>query len=187
MARLVPTGLTEPAPAVVSSALAAPPMIEVTVPRTTVRALMRVITRSERFQATADARAHLQASGFPIDATAGVSLGASEQWLYELALRTLAAALRDPEDSSEPLASIEEWRECDDDQIDAMWEQYESHRAKVDPLGANVSLTTDDVAQITAAAKKGDASLLMAFGLRRLALYVTTTACPPASSTTPES
>jgi hypothetical protein len=179
-----PKTLDEQAAAeLVERKLAAPVFVDVVVPRTNVAGRMRLVTRAERLQAHADTRRFLEKQGFPIDASAASSLGAHEQWQYELGLRLLAAAVRHPEDAELPLASVDEWRECDDDQIDALYTRLEDLRAEHDPLGAG-ELTREDVTAIIAAAKKKDAAVLMSFGSRKLALFAITSVEPLASSTT---
>lgn len=174
------------ADAVVGRALSAPLYVTITFPRTTTKAKLRLVSRKERFEAMAEARTFLQDAGFPVDAAAVSALAGMEAWNYESGVRLLQRALRNYEDPTLELATVEDLRECDDDQLDAIWDLYERHKAEVDPLAAG-TLTEKDVAEISAAAKKADASLLQSFGSRRLALYVTTLASPPASSPTSES
>jgi hypothetical protein len=183
--------LPAPGPAsaadIVDRALAAPTFVDVTVPRTTVRGKMRLVTRAERFAAVADARRALEAAGMPVDASAVTALGAHEQWHYELGARLLAVAVRDPEATDRQLASVDDWRKCDDDQLDALWNRYQDLEAELDPLGLGAPLAAEDEAAIAAAAKKKDAAMLMSFGSRKLASYLLTSDDPPAISATPPS
>lgn len=186
MTSLRPTMHSSPAARaseLVERTLAAPAFVDVVVPRTSVAGKMRLVTRAERFEATAEARKALEAAGFPVDVSAAAALGANEQWHNELGVRLLAIAVRDPANTDRALASLEEWRECDDDQLDAMWVRYQDLAAEFDPLGAG-TLTEADAAAIASAAKKKDAGLLMSYGSRKLALYAISSAAPPASSET---
>lgn len=182
-----PSTSEERAEELVERVLGRPAYIDIVVPRTTVRAKMRLPKRSERFQANADARRALADGGFPIDASAAAALGAGEQWHYELGARLLAVCVRDPQDpDGQPLATLEEWRECDDDQLDALWERFQDLEAELNPMDAG-TLSPADAIAIEAAAKKKDAGSLMSFGSRRLALFAITSTSQPASSTTSES
>ena len=125
----------------------------------------------------AEARAALEAMG-----CRGVDLGVYREWHEELATRTLAVAVREPADVSRPLAPLTEWEECDDEQIAALWKQYQDLEECLDPLGADHAVLTDaDVAAMRDASKKKDVDLLMSFGSRRLAAFVTSTAAPPST------
>lgn len=189
MGRLTPTmpsplrTAEDRADELVAQTLGASPHIDIVIPRTQVAGKMRLPKRSERFEATSAARQALKEAGFPIDATAATALGAQEQWHYELGVRLLAVAVRDPNDVSRPLASVEEWRECDDDQLDATWERFEDLQAQLDPMEAG-TLSQADAIAIAAASKKKDVVLLMSFGSRKLALFATTSESLPANSTT---
>ena len=160
--------------------------VDITVPRTDVRGKMRLCSRAEELEANADARAAMVEAGYPVNAEAHTALGGTQQWLVEVAVRMLAVAVRDPSNTDLALASLDEWRDCDDQQILALWSRYQDLANELDPLGAG-TLTDDQLAQLTAAAKKKDVDLLMACGSRSLALYVTTLVAPPASSATPTS
>lgn len=160
--------------------------VDVTIPRTSVRGKMRLLSRGEEFDAKADARRHMMDAGYPVDTGAHSALGATEQWLVEVAVRMLQQAVRDPADVTRALASIDEWRECDDQQILALWARYQDLEQELDPIGST-ALTDEVLAHVEAAAKKKDPDLLMACGSRTLALYVITTASRPASSETPTS
>jgi hypothetical protein len=162
--------------------------IDVVIPRTQITAKMRLCSRREISEARAEARRALQAEGFPVDASAVAALGAGEEWQYELAVRTLAVAIRNPKKTELALASLDDWRECDDDQIAALMKTYDDFAARIDPLGENApGLTEPEVHALIAAAKKKDADTLMSFGSRKLASFILTSAFPPASSPTPTS
>lgn len=148
--------------------------VDVTIPRTTVRGRMRLISRGEKFAATAEVRRELAAAGFPVDGTAFSSLGASDQYQYELAAHVLAIAVRDPANTDRALAPLDDWRACDDDQIAALWREYQDLEARLDPIGSElVALTEAEQAAFVAAAKKKDAETLISFGSRKLARFVT--------------
>jgi hypothetical protein len=154
---------------------------DVTVPRTTANGRMRLLSRGETRSVRAEARAALDAMG-----CRGADLAVYREWHEELATRTLAVAVRDPADVSRPLAPLVDWEECEDDQIAALWKQYQDLEERLDPLGAEHAVLSDaEVAAMRDAAKKGDADLLMSYGSRRLALYAASTAVPPPTSPTP--
>lgn len=160
--------------------------IDVTIPRTDVKAKMRLCSRSEEFEAKAEARTFLAENGFPIDHHAHSALGAGEEWVLELATRMLARAVRDPASPQLALAALEDWRACDDQQILALWVKYQDLASRLDPVGAE-TITVEQLRELDAAAKKKDLDLLMQFGSRLLALYATTLASPPTASETPTS
>jgi hypothetical protein len=150
---------------------------DVIVPRTAARGRMRLLSRGENRTVRAEARAALEAMG-----CRGADLGVYREWHEELATRTLAVAVRDPADVARPLAPLAEWEECEDDQIAALWKQYQDLEERLDPLGADhVVLSDADVAAMRDASKKKDIDLLMSFGSRRLAVFATTTAAPPST------
>lgn len=172
----------------VADGLGARVHIDVTIPRTSIRGRMRLLGRAETFAVTAEARQALAAGGFPVDATAATALGANENWQYELIARTLAIAVRNPRDEARALASVDDWRDCDDDQLAALYQEYKDHATRIDPLGAGAAqLTEEQVVFLRAAAKKKDSDLLISFGSRRLASFICISDDPPASSATPTS
>jgi hypothetical protein len=147
----------------------------VTVPRTQVTGAMRLLSRRENAQVRAEVRQVLEALGLTGHAAEGFT-----EWHQELAVRTLATAVRSPADHGAPLAPLADWLECDDDQINALWERYQDQEAELDPLGANGPPLSDaDIAQIQDAAKKKAAEVLMSFGSRKLALALISTADLP--------
>lgn len=158
---------------------------DIVIPRTGIRAKLRLCSRSEISEARAEARRALEANGFPVDASAVTALGAGDEWTYELAIRVLAVAVRDPSNVGLALASLEDWRECDDSQIAALGKMYEDLEAELDPLGDNSApLTEADHAAIVNAAKKKERAVLMSFGSRKLSAFLLTSADQPASSPT---
>ncbi|MGN6103734.1 MAG: hypothetical protein ACTHU0_01390 [Kofleriaceae bacterium] len=166
------------------------PSIDIVVPRTRTRARMRLLSRGELHHAKAQARRALQDSGFPTDGTAVTSLGAWDEWQYELAVQMFAVAVREPDPTVDrALCSIDEWREeCDDDQIAALNRQYQDLAARHDPLGEGAAALTSELEiALLAAAKKKDADLLMSYGSRALATFIITSVDQPASSPTPTS
>jgi hypothetical protein len=160
--------------------------VDVTIPRTTIKGRLRLCSRKEEFAAKAEARAAMLEAGYPVNAEAHTALGATEQWLAEVMVRMLAIAVRMPGDEGRPLASLEDWQECDDQQLMGLWSIYQDQEHALDPLGVD-TLTDAELAALIAAAKKKDADSLMAFGSHRLALFAITSASPPASSETPTS
>lgn len=158
--------------------------VDVSIPRTELRGRMRLVSRSELFTIQAETRRTMQDAGFPVDGTAITALGALEQWQYEIGARTLALAVREL-GTDRALASIEEWRECDDDQIAALYQEYQDLAARIDPLGDGGSISELELAQLVEAAKKKDRATLISFGSRKLASFILTSADQPASSPIP--
>lgn len=148
----------------------------VTVPRTSVQGVMRLLSRREEKSVRAECRAEMRALGIE-----GISVEGFTEWHEERALRTVAIAVRNPANRDQPLATLEEWSECDDDQIQALWDLYQDQRAELDPLGASFELTEEDLAAITAAAKKKDVVLLTSYGSQKLARALSGLAAPPPS------
>lgn len=137
---------------------------------------MRLLSRRETAEVRGAARASLA------ELAVGPALEGFREWHEELAVRTLAVAVRRPSDTSQPLAALDEWQECDDEQIGAMWEWYQDLEAELDPLGAaTAALSSADVDAMMAAAKKKAAALLMSYGSRKLAAFATILAGLPSS------
>lgn len=147
------------------------------VPRTKYRGKMRVVSRNETFALKAAARKFFEAEGMPLDNHAAFG---AEEWTNEIALRMLAVAVRNPRDPSMPLASLDEWRELDDDQVDKLWTDYRDFAERVDPVGQR-ELTDQEFEAIDRDAKKKRLDLTMLFGSRRLALYAMRLAARPTS------
>lgn len=152
---------------------------EVTVPRTAIPAKMRLLSRTEAKAVRSASRSAVAQLGL---VAAGPEVESLTEWREERALRTVAVAMRDPANPERPLAGLAEWEECDDDQILALWDIYQDLAAELDPLGDSAPpLTEGELAELVAAAKKGDAGLLMSFGSRRLALFAISSADRPSS------
>jgi len=147
---------------------------------------MRLCSRREELEANSEARTAMIDAGYPVNAEARTALGGTQQWLVEVAVRMLQRAVRDPADPDRALASIDEWRECDDQQILALWARYQDLTNELDPIGA-AALTDAQLAEIESAAKKKDADLLMEFGSRSLALFAITSVDQLSKSPTPSS
>lgn len=148
----------------------------VAIPRTPYKGQMRLVARAEIATLKAEARKFLAGKGLPLD---NALASGAEEWDNELAVRFLAIAVRHPTRPDIPLAALDEWRELDDDQLDALWREYNDWAAQIDPIGSKPDLTPEEVAGLSAAAKKGQLDLLMSFGSRKLALYATRSAVPP--------
>lgn len=182
MGGLRPTA--EPAPSRVrglAELVGARVFVDVTIPRTQVTGKMRLISRAETALVNADARDALK---LPLDSKSLLGPGVMEDWLAEVAVRTLAIAVRDPDEIDKPLDDVDTWRELvDDDQIAALWEQYKALAAKHDPLGETgaMLLSEDEITQLTNALKKKDVDLLIGFGSRKLASFMLTSVAPPSS------
>lgn len=155
--------------------------VDVTIPRTEIRGKMRLVTRTENAEARGAARKSLKANGVPIDAGQISAPTVIDEWNNEIAVQTLARAVRDPKDKRMPLAPIEDWRDTlDDDQIAALYLEYKDLATRLDPIGAT-DLTPHELTVIEDAAKKKDVDSLMSFGSLKLALFMTTSVDRPAS------
>lgn len=159
------------------------PGVDVEIPRTKIGAWMTQASRADVSRIRAEARKHFLELGY-----AAADLLVSDPDLLhdmnaEIAVRTLAIAVRSPEDHGKPLDTLASWREnVDDEQIAALWTDYKAFVDLVDPIGAQGDpLSEHELAQLESAAKKKDVGLLMSFGLRKLALYAITSVAPPAS------
>lgn len=162
--------------------------VDITIPRTSIAGKMRLISRSESFEATAEARRFLVANGFPTEGelSSVASLGTSDEWQMEMIARTLQKAIRDPRNTALELAPIEEWRDCDDDQLLSLWRDYKDLGTRIDPIGTKV-LNEQQVALLEEFAKKKDPELLMDFGSRILALWSISLVDQRGTSATPSS
>lgn len=150
--------------------------VDVTVPRTSIKGRLRVLTRGENKSIRIEARkatAHLGLQSPHLEIT--------REWNEEIATRTVALAVRAADDVSRPLAPLEDWEECEDDQIGALYKLYEDHADQLDPLSVAVDLTEADVLEMREAAKKKQTLLLMSYGSSRLAAYAITTAELPST------
>lgn len=149
--------------------------VDVTIPRTKIAGKMRVLSKRERTEVRHEAREALKELGL-----VSLPLESHREWHEEIATRTLAVAVRSPNDISQPLASIEAWNQCDEGQIDALWQRYKDLQDQLDPL-ENPSLSEEAMRMIQDAAKKKQMTLLMSFGSCVLASYVITTAAQPST------
>lgn len=145
---------------------------EITVPRTEVKARMRLLTRAETQQVDADAMTWLADRGYKVAPDASSRAPVTE-WHMEIAFRSVAIAVRDMA-SDTPLAPLETWRECDDKQIEQLWSRYQDLEEELDPLEAG-NLDDAQVDLLVAAVKKKDVAVLRSFGSRTLARFLLTT------------
>jgi hypothetical protein len=142
---------------------------------------MRLVDRDEGIEITTETMRLFRERGL-IDEHGRVFHVAIDDWNAEFAVRHLAIAVRDPIDASKPLDSLDEWRECDDDQIESLWSDYKDHRQRIDPLGNGAAPLSDaEMSLIEDAVKKKELAVLMSFGSLKLASYLTTSAERPAS------
>jgi len=148
----------------------------ITVPRTTIRGALRLLTRSETKGLRAACRAYMRELGIE-----GPGLEGYVEWREEFNTRLVAIAVRHPDDHARPLADLEEWEACDDDQILAIWESYQDMQADLDPLGEGFVLDQADADAIFAAAKKKDVALLTSYGSQKLARALSTSVAPPST------
>lgn len=148
--------------------------VDVTVPRTTIAGKMRILSRHECAMVRYEARAFLLGRGLT------EPLNTYREWHEELAVRTLAVAVRNPANIGDTLATLEAWSQCDDGQIDALWQRYQDLQDEIDPLG-NAKLSEREMLEMQAAAKKKDGDLLRSYGSSRLAAFAITLAEPPST------
>jgi hypothetical protein len=106
----------------------------------------------------------------------------------EQAVRTLARAVRDPDDPTHktPFGTLEQWQSLDYDVVAAAWQCYADVRHRLHPLDT-LTLSEDDLRDIRAALEKKSAPLLRYYGVAKLSLYLLTTESQRASSTTSQS
>lgn len=143
--------------------------VEVTIPRTTIRARLRVLTRSEAKEVRAEARRALAAQGLD-ECARSATPEAWREWHEELCTRSVAVAVRSLTDDT-PLAPLEEWELCGDDQIESMWQRYNDLQTQLDPLAAESLLSDAEVDAMRDAAKKKDSQLLISYGSSALATF----------------
>jgi hypothetical protein len=153
--------------------------VDVAIPRSPVFGRMRLLSRAESRAVRQETRVALAAVGLG-EAAKSHTPELYREWIEELATRTLAVAVRELATPA-PLAPLEEWEACDDDQIGALWERYKDLERELDPLAALEELDAATEAAIVDAAKKKDARSLIAFGSSVLASFVTSSVCQPAS------
>lgn len=148
------------------------------VPRTAVEGVMRLCTRAEVRDIRAACRAMMAEFGI-----VGGGIESFPEWREEFNLRMVATAMRHPDAREAALAEVDEWRQCDEDQVNALWDAYEDMAAELDPLRDNEKskLTQAEYDEIVALAKAGDVGQLTSFGSQRLARALRSMAAPPAS------
>lgn len=167
----------QPEPGLGAAVLDARAFVEVEIPRTTVRGRMRLLTRTEAKQIRSESRSALRQLGLN-DAASSATPELYREWHEEIIPRTMAVAVRSTR-ADVALAPLEEWLECHDDQLQALWRRYVDLEAEMDPLAR--PLTEAEFVGIRDAAKKKDAALLMSYGSSALATYAITTESRPAS------
>jgi hypothetical protein len=148
----------------------------IAVPRTDVSGRMRLVTAGEVHEIRAACRAGMAELGIT-----GASIESYSEWRAEFNLRLVATAMRHPAALDQPLATLDEWRQCDPDQIAVLWEAYQDMQAELDPLGDKVELEAGELEEILDLAKKGDVGQLTSFGSWKLARALRSTAAPPPS------
>lgn len=104
----------------------------------------------------------------------------------ERTARTLAWAVREPDNIAERFGTLEEWLSLDIDMVNACGIIYADVRERLDPIGLP-TLSKDDFEEIRATLEKKDLRHLRSFGVAKLSLYLATTAGQPASSPIPPS
>jgi hypothetical protein len=93
----------------------------------------------------------------------------------EKAVRTLAAAIRDPDDATHaaPFGTVEEWRSIDRDLIAASVTAYNDVRVRLSPLDDD-ELTDADRIEIIAAIQKKNRMALRLCGVAKLSRFLLT-------------
>lgn len=152
--------------------------VDIVVPRTQIAGKLRLLSRKEMSEARIATLFALRENGIEKNAPSHIFV---EEWNNELDARIMSLAVRDPNDVMRALASIEDWRECDEDQIVSLFVQYKDLADRIDPLGQGVGLTEDEVRAMTEAAKKKHDDILLSYGSRKLALFAISSAAPPSS------
>jgi hypothetical protein len=170
---LRPTGSAAAAPeapqpggALATSVLGARTHVDVTVARAGVAGRLRVLTRAELKQVRADARRTCIQLGNRDDQM----LEASRDFIEEVATRSIAIAVRRPDNEALPLATLEEWETCDDEQIAALWQVYKDLEESLDPSEATCD--AGDALLIEHAARQRNRVVLRSLGVRRLADFL---------------
>lgn len=117
----------------------------------------------------------------------GLELELRTAEVFELskARRTLAEAVRDPDDHSAPFGTLAEWGALDPLAINAAWQAYGDIRERLDPQ--STPLTDEERLAIDLAVKKKDVELLRSYGVARLSAWLVTTGGPQSTSPTPSS
>jgi hypothetical protein len=150
--------------------------VDIVVPRTdpSVRGKLRRLTRGEEEELSIELGRWRKAAidwGTPPESR--LELSSQE------AVRTVAIAVRDPADPSRPLASLNDWRQADDGQIGAVYQQYLDLVDRTDVFRDH--LATDERAEIEDAVRKKDVARLLSCGARKLTAWLLTSASQPAS------
>lgn len=117
----------------------------------------------------------------------GVELGplTASTFESERAVRTLAEAVRQADDPSKALGTLEEWQQVDLDTVALLWLAYGDLRERQDPVSAPLTKAEHDT--ITTAIEKKNAPLLRSCGARALATWLLSTDGQPATSPSPSS
>lgn len=143
--------------------------IDVKVPRTNIVGKMRVLSRQERLTVRVEAREYLEKIGIkgPLEVTT--------EWHEEIATRTVAVAMRSPDNVDDTIATLQAWNTCDEGQIDYVWQAYKDLLDKLDPLDEESRISDEDYRAILAAAKKKDPTTLRSYGCSMLAGFAIST------------
>jgi hypothetical protein len=153
--------------------------VDVELPRLGLRGKMRLIGAGRTLDIEGQVVAAMASRGLTQDV---LTQGDYET---ERALRTLAEAVRDPDDVTKPLGTVDEWAVLDIDAIAEVWRAYGDLREQHDPVAAEI--TAADWAAIREALEKKSAAALRFFGVRKLAVFMTTSGGPLPTSPTPRS
>lgn len=100
--------------------------------------------------------------------------------------RTLAWAVRNPDNIAERFGSLEEWLALDIDVISACGLVYADVRERLNPIGLP-TITREEVDDIRLSIEKKNPIRLRSYGVAKLSLYLLTGGDQPASSPTPPS
>ena len=117
----------------------------------------------------------------------GIGLSALTALTYEAerAVRTLAEAVRDPDDVALAFGTLVEWQGLDSDTIAGAWFVYGDVRERLDPMVGAIS--DEDLKAIRQAVSKKNLIQLRSFGVSKLAASMITTGDPPSNSPSPKS
>lgn len=132
-----------------------------------------------------------QVEGGTIQAMTEHKIPLGDLWVWTVDLerkaRTLAFAVREAGNHSQPFGTLEEWLDLDDRVIYACSLKYDEIRDRLDPLAGSYTITPERAALLFEAFKKKDRNLLLCFGIDELASWLLSGAVQPSTCPTPSS
>lgn len=126
-----------------------------------------------------------------IEAMTSHKIPLGDIWVWTVALerkvRTLAIAVRESADPTQPFGTLEEWQALDDRIIFACDLVYGAIRDRLDPLASSFTVADHRAAEILDGFKKKDRMHLLSFGIDELVSWLLSGAVQPSISPTPSS